>query len=162
MYLAWRGTDGRLNLISSVDGGTFDPKVTYDIQVKTSPSLVAANMYLYVCWEDTGAQSHVVAGYYDPSHPKSLDGVITLTATSQQPVGVSGAGVPAPWVNMAWRSASDAHILLGVFEGDATVHHVVTTAQTTLYTPALFDSAYMSWTGTDAAQSVNVSQITNI
>ena len=63
---------------------------------------------------------------------------------------------------MAWRGVGDARIRLGVFEGDATLHHVVTTVQTTPYAPALFDSAYMSWTGTDTAQSINMSQVTNI
>jgi len=72
-------------------------------------------------------------------------------------VGVAPAGVPQPYARVAWSTASDALINLGVFEGDPVLHNRVTTAQTTPYGPTLFDGAYMIWTGTNAAQNVNVS-----
>jgi hypothetical protein len=156
LYLSWRGTDGRLNIISSADGSTFNTKVTYGITVRTSPSLVSADMYLYVFWEDVSASSPIVVGRYNPANPASLSPVVTLTATSQLPVGVAKAGVAAPDVVVAWRTASDAHIQLGVFVGGPVLSNALTTAQTTPYGPALFEP-FMSWTGTDAARSVNVS-----
>jgi hypothetical protein len=157
LYLSWRGTDGRLNIMSSVDGSTFSSKVTYGINVRTSPSLVGANMFLLVFWEDTSASSHIVVGRYDPQQPADLSDVVTLTASSQLPVGVASAGIPQPYARVAWRTANDAHINLGLFEDSPVIQHPVTTAQTTPYSPTLFDGAYMIWTGTNAAQNVNVS-----
>ena len=156
LYLSWKGTDGHLNIISSADGSTFNTKVTYGVTVRTSPSLVSADMYLYVFWEDVSASSPIVVGRYNPANPASLSPVVTLTATSQLPVGVAKAGVAAPDVVVAWRTASDAHIQLGVFVGGPVLSNALTTAQTTPYGPALFEP-FMSWTGTDAARSVNVS-----
>ena len=160
MYLSWRGTDGRLNMISSANASTFNTKVTYAIPVRTSPSLVAVNVYLFVAWEDMSAGSHIVFGQYNPSNPPVLSSVVTVASTSQLPVGLFPAGVPSPYSRVAWRTAGDAHIRLAVFEGGQFLHNPVYTAETTLYGPALY-SPYMSWTGTDPAQSINVS-IANI
>lgn len=157
LYLSWRGSNGRLNIISSADAIHFDTKVTYGITVRTSPSLVNADMFLYVFWEDASASSSIVVGRYDPSQPTNLSIVVT-TSTSQLPVGVAKAPVAAPDVVVAWRTASDAHIRLGIFEGDSVLHNSVTTAETTPYGPALSEP-FLGWTGTDAAQSVNVSSV---
>jgi hypothetical protein len=156
LYLSWRGTDGRLNLLSSVDGSTFGSKVTYGITVRTSPSLAGADMYLYVFWEETSASSHIVFARYDPSQPTDLQEVVTVASTSQLPVGLAPAGVASPYVVVAWRTATDAHVRTAIFEGGPFLHNPVYTTETTNYGPALY-SPYMSWTGTDAAQSVNVS-----
>jgi hypothetical protein len=156
LYLSWRGSDGHLNIISSADAIHFDTKVTYGITVRTSPSLVNADMFFYVFWEDTSASSSIVVGRYDPAQPANLSVVVT-TSTSQLPVGVSKAPVAAPDVVVAWRTASDPHILLGIFEGDSILHNPVTTAETTSYGPALSEP-FLGWTGTDPAQRVNVSQ----
>jgi hypothetical protein len=158
LYLSWRGTDGHLNIISSADATHFDTKVTYSIAVRTSPSLVNADMFLYVFWEDVSASSSIVVGRYDPSQPPVLSMVVTLTSTSQLPVGVAKAPVAAPDVVVAWRTASDAHILLGIFEGDSVLHNPVATAETTPYGPALSEP-FLGWTGTNAAQNVNVSSV---
>lgn len=158
LYLSWKGTDGRLNLISSSNGTTFGSKVTYGITVRTSPSLVEANVYMYIVWEDTSADSHIVFGRFDPARPGVLSPVVTLASTSQLPVGVIHASVPAPYVWVAWRTADDSHIRLGVFEGGQFLHNPVYTTQTTSYGPAL-TLQFMGWTGTDAAQTVNVSPV---
>lgn len=159
LYLSWRGMDGRLNLISSADGHIFGSKVTYGITIRTSPSLASANMYLLVFWENMTASSHLVVGRYDPTQPGNLTTIVTMTSTSQLPVGVAQAGVPQPYARVAWRTVSDARIRLGLFTGITTMQHYTTTTQTSLYGPTLFDGAYMVWTGTNAAQSVNVSRI---
>lgn len=159
LYLSWRGMDGRLNIISSGNGRTFGSKVTYGMTIRTSPSLAGANMYLLVFWENMTASSHLVVGRYDPSQPGNLSAIVTMTSTSQFPVGVAQAGVPQPYARVAWRTVSDAHIHLGLFEGITTMQQYTTTTQTTLYGPTLFDGAYMIWTGTNAAQNVNVSRV---
>jgi hypothetical protein len=157
LYLSWRGTDGRLNLISSADASTFNTKVTYNIAVRTSPTLQTANSVLFVAWEDTSASSHIVFAQYDLSNPAALSAVVTTTTSSTLPVGLFTAGVAAPDLRVVW-TGSDAHINLGIFEGDQNLHNTVATTQTTSYGPALY-APYMGWTGTDAAQSINVSQV---
>ncbi|HZR40264.1 MAG TPA: hypothetical protein VFB12_09125 [Ktedonobacteraceae bacterium] len=159
LYLSWRGTDGHLNLISSVDGSIFGSKVTYGIPIRTSPSLAGADMYLLVFWQDLSASSHIVVGRYDPMQPANLSAVVTLASTSQLPVGVAQAGVPAPYARVAWRTAGDAHIRLAIFEGGQFLHNPVYMTETTRYTPTLFDGASLCWTGTDAAQSIHVSAV---
>ena len=136
-YLSWRGTDGRLNLVSSADASTFGSKITYNIAARTGPSLVTASGYLFVGWEDVSASSYIVIGRYDPSHPATLSAVVTLASTSQLPVGLAPAGVPDPYVDVAWRTATDAHVRLAIFEGGKYLHNPVYTSQTTPYGPAL-------------------------
>ena len=158
LYLSWRGTDGHLNIISSADASTFDTKVTYSATVRTSPTLQTANTSLFVTWEDTSANSHIVFAQYNPSNPPVLNAIVTTTATSTLPVSLFTAGVPAQNLIVAWRTATDAHINLAIYQGDQNLHNQVTTPQTTPYGPALY-MPYLSWTGTDAAQSINVGQI---
>jgi len=156
LYLSWRGLDGHLNIISSADASTFTTKVTYGFVVRTSPSSVAKNMFLFVAWEDMSANSHIVFARYDPSQPTDLQDVVTVASTSQLPVSLAPAGVASPYVVVAWRTATDVHVSTAIFEGGPFLHNPVYTTQTTNYGPALY-SPYMSWTGMDAAQSVNVS-----
>lgn len=110
-----------------------------------------------MAWEDTSASSHVVFTRYNPANPPVLDAVVPTTTSSAFPVSLFSAGVPAPYLRVVWRAA-DAHINLGIFEGDSNLHNQVTTAQTTPYGPALY-MPYLGWTGTDSAQSINVIQV---
>jgi hypothetical protein len=157
LYLSWRGEDGRLNIISSANASAFNTKVTYSATVRTSPTLQTANAFLFMAWEDTSANSHIVFAQYNTANPPVLNAVVTTTATSTLPVGLFTAGVPAPDLRVVWI-ASNGHITLGIYEGDSTLHNVTTTVQTSPYGPALY-MPYLSWTGTDAARSVNVSQV---
>lgn len=121
---------------------------------------MAASGYLFVGWEDMSASSYIVIGRYNPSQPATLSAVVTLASTSQLPVGLAPAGVADPYVNVAWRAATDAHVRLATFEGGQYLHNPVYTSQSTPYSPALAlqgSVSYMSWTGADAAQSINVS-----
>ncbi|HET9999324.1 MAG TPA: hypothetical protein VFQ36_00435 [Ktedonobacteraceae bacterium] len=161
LYLSWRGTDGRLNIISSADARTFDTKVTYNIAIRTSPAVGAADNALFIAWGDTSASSFIVVGTYQPSQPTNLT-MVTTTSTSQLPVGLSSVGVPAPYIEIAWRTASDTHIHLGTFEGTPAIQNQVITAQTTPYSLTLANiggTRYLCWTGTDTAQTINVSPI---
>jgi hypothetical protein len=152
LYLSWMGTDGRLNIISSADASTFNTKVTYNISVMNSPTLQTADGVLFVAWEDTS--SHIVFAQYNPSNPGTLNAVVITTSTSTLPVSLFTAGVAAPDLRVAWVD-SNAHINLGIYEGDSTLHNVIITTQTSPYGPALY-MPFLSWTGTDAAQSVNI------
>lgn len=159
LYLGWTGVNGHLNLISSVDGSTFGSKITYAAIARTSPSLAGAGV-LSIVWESVNiaTESIIVAQVSDPLHTTTLNEVVT-NANSQIAVGIASAGVPEPWLRMAWRVSTDGHIRLGVFESNPVIQNYVYTSQTTLYTPTLFDGAYLIWTGTDNNQSINVSQV---
>jgi hypothetical protein len=157
LYLSWRGMDGRLNIISSANASTFNTKVTYSTTVRTSPTVVAKN-YLFVAWEDMSASSHIVFAQYNPSNPAVLDAVVAVASTSELPVSLFPAGVPNPYLRVAWRTATDAHIRLAIYEGGQYLPNPVYTVETTSYGPALY-APYLCWTGTDAAQSINVSQV---
>jgi hypothetical protein len=160
LYLSWRGTDGHLNIITSIDGSHFGPKVTYPFVIRTSPSLMASDNSFFVAWEDMSISSHIVmASSNDPLHLTNLTNVVTTTSISQLPVGLESAGAPAPFVMVAWQNASDARIHLGLFEGDSVFHNAVTTTQTTAYGPAFYPNSSLplvNWTGTDAAHHINV------
>ena len=163
LYLSWQDVNGNLNILSTADAIHFNTKVTYDIAVRTSPTLVSTPFYLFVGWEDTSANSYITIGRYDPSNPANLSVVVT-TASSQFPVGLTFAGNAGyPGLRVAWRSTTDAHIHLGLFGGAPTLQGTVTLAQTTLYGPALTVAGrggpFLSWTATDTAQTVNVSPV---
>lgn len=152
LYLSWMGTDGHLNIISSADASTFNTKVTYNIAVMNSTTLQTADGVLFVAWEDTS--SHLVFAQYNSSNPATLNAVVTTTTTSTLPASLFTAGVAAPDLRVAWID-SNAHINLGIYEGDSTLHNVVTTTQTSPYGPALY-MPFLSWTGTNTTQSVNI------
>lgn len=156
LYLSWRGTDGQLNIISSADGITFDTKVVYNTQILTSPTLAPTPLFLEIGWEQASTQAIVIA-QYSTSHPLTLSAIVTTTSSSSLPIALSFAGVAGyPALVMAWRTASDAYILLGYFGGTPTIRGIVNTGQTTPYGPAL-ERPWLSWTGTDGLQSVNLS-----
>jgi len=157
LYLSWRGTDGRLNIISSADAHTFNTKVTYNIAIRTSPTLQTSNGVLFVAWEDTTTQSHIGFAQYNPSSPAILSAEIITTSSSMLPVALFTAGTANPDLRVAWTGVGK-YINLGIYEGDDVLHNVVTTTQTSAYGPALY-MPYLSWTGTDAAQSLNMQQV---
>lgn len=129
--------------------------------IRTSPTLGAADNVLFIAWEDTSPNSYITIGRYDPSNPANLSIVVTK-ASSELPVGLTDVGVPAPFIEVAWRTAGDAHIQLGTFEGTPELHNLVSTDHTTAYGPTLANAGgtrYLAWTGTDVARSINVSQV---
>jgi hypothetical protein len=160
LYLSWRGTDGHLNIITSIDGSHFGPKITYPFVIRTSPSLMASDNSFFVVWEDMSVSSHIVfASSNDPLHLTNLTNVVTTTSTSLLPVGLESAGAPAPFVMVVWQNASDARIHLGLFEDGSVLQNLVTTTQTTAYGPAFYPNSSLplvSWTGTDATHHINV------
>jgi hypothetical protein len=161
LCLSWRGTDGRLNIISSANGTTFNTKVTYSIAILTSPTLVATPFFLEIGWEEPSShpinQTFIVIAQYNLANPGTLSVLVSTTQTSSLPVALDFAGVSGyPSLVVAWRTASDARIQLGFFNGTPVLSGIVTTAQTTPYGPGLA-RPLLSWTETDPLQHVNVS-----
>lgn len=158
LYIAWRGTNGHLNMISSTDGTHFGSKEVDAVVIKTSPTICdgSTDEYLLLAWEETSSGSPITV---------SLDfsEQYTLTSTSQLPVSLAPVNNAPPfWFHVAWRTTTDAHIRIGTSELGPVLKDPIVTTETTPYGPALTLSGgitYMSWTGTDAAQSVNILQL---
>jgi hypothetical protein len=158
LYLSWRGTDGRLNIISSADAHAFNTKVTYSIQIRTSPTLFAQSN-LFLIWEESSSSAHIVVGQYSTSHPSSLTSTVTTTSTSTLPVGVeNGPESSNPRLQFVWRTASDSRIRSGVWTGSANLTGITVTQQTTDFGPTI-DGGALCWTGNNAARNVNVAPL---
>ena len=157
LYLSWRGTDGRLNIISSANASAFNTKVTYNITVRTNPTLQESDGILFMAWEDTSAALHLVFAQYNPANPPALSGMVTTTTSTMLPVGLFSAGVAAPDLRVVWTD-NHARINWGIYVRSPNLVNTGVTTQTSPYGPALY-MPFLGWTGTDAARSVNVMQV---
>jgi hypothetical protein len=59
LWISWAGTDGRLNLMSSADGVTFDHKVVLDERTSAQPALAVHNGRLAIAWTGGGNKINV-------------------------------------------------------------------------------------------------------
>ncbi len=59
VWVAWTGTDRRLNVMSSPDGLSFDHKVTLDERSATQPALSVHNGRLLIAWTGSGNRINV-------------------------------------------------------------------------------------------------------
>jgi len=132
------------------------PATVSSQQAYSAPAMMVWNGTVYVGWTGRNAAHNLNLMTYDPAQPSDLKEVVTVASTSLLPVALAPAGVASPYVVVAWRTATDAHVRTAVYEGGPFLHNPVYTTETTPYGPALY-SPYMSWAGTDAARSVNVS-----
>jgi hypothetical protein len=79
-YLAWTGTDGRLNLVRSTDGLHFQDKIILSERSRhmASPSLTVFEGKLYLAWN--GADQHV--NVMSSSDGRNFGNKVTLGETS--------------------------------------------------------------------------------
>jgi hypothetical protein len=59
LWIAWAGTDRRLNVMSSPDGVSFDHKVVLDERTSAQPALAVHNGRLAVAWTGGGNRINV-------------------------------------------------------------------------------------------------------
>jgi|GEM_PF-4318463 len=59
VWMAWTGSDRRINLMSSVDGTTFDQKVVLDERTSAQPALVSHNGRLVLAWTGGGDKVNI-------------------------------------------------------------------------------------------------------
>jgi hypothetical protein len=59
LWLAWAGTDRRINIMSSADGVRFDQKFTLDERTGVQPSLAVHGGRLVVAWAGGGDRINV-------------------------------------------------------------------------------------------------------
>lgn len=59
LWVAWAGTDRRLNLMSSPDGFSFDHKVVLEERSSAQPALAVHNGRLVIAWTGGGNRINV-------------------------------------------------------------------------------------------------------
>ncbi len=59
LWLAWTGTDRRLNVMSSPDGVSFGQKMVLDERSSTQPALAVHNGRLVIAWTGGGNRINV-------------------------------------------------------------------------------------------------------
>ncbi len=59
MWIAWSGSDRRLNVMSSPDGVAFDQKVVLDERSSVQPALAVHNDRLMIAWAGGGNKINI-------------------------------------------------------------------------------------------------------
>jgi hypothetical protein len=59
LWVAWTGTDRRLNIMSSADGSNFDRKFVLDERSSAQPALAVHNGRLVIGWTGGGKEVNV-------------------------------------------------------------------------------------------------------
>ncbi len=83
LYVAWTGTDGRLNVISSADGVNFANKVILANTSHVGPALAVFNGRLYLGWTDTNGYLNVASS----ANGTSFSTKVTLSDMSDLSLG---------------------------------------------------------------------------
>jgi hypothetical protein len=105
LYLAWTGTDGRLNVARASDGLHFEDKVTLSERSRelAAPPLTAFDGKLYLAW--TGVDQHL--NVMSSSDGRSFDSKVTLGERSL--VGGPALAVYGGKLYLAW-TGTDRHV----------------------------------------------------
>jgi hypothetical protein len=149
LYLAWTGTDKRLNLISSTDSGvTFGPKVIYPEQSLGARALCALQGDLYWAW--TGLDGTLYFGNNKDKFPMNESSPYSpALASLARPLSLNGR------FYLAW-SGNDNALNLKVWQSDGTSTNNQRYPETlTAAAPALTvmcDDLYIAWRGADNDQ----------
>lgn len=165
LYIAWTGTDGRLNVASSFDEGkTFGNKVTLAETSGAAPAIAAAGRTLYLSWSGTD-QDHHLNVIESKDGGRSWVGKVTLgeTTTQQPALAVTGNAAHGT-LYVAWTGTDSDHHLNYLhsptdhlaFSGKQTI------ADTSIAGPALGvynQHVYISWAGTDPEHHLNVAPL---
>lgn len=78
LFVAWTGTDGRLNLISSTNGRDFGNKVTLSEMSNTAPALTDFRGKIYIAWRGTDGRLNVMSS----TNGRDFGEKVTLGETS--------------------------------------------------------------------------------
>lgn len=149
LYLAWTGTDGQLNVISSSDGTTWTNQVTLGQHSNTAPALIASSNSLSLVWTGTDGKLNVIFS----SDGKSWINQVTLSQTSD--LAPASAAGPFQVQVIALNGASGIlSTLSGIAIGDGSANQLKPTSKQepalTFYQGLL----YLSWT--DDTGNLNV------
>ena len=165
LFLAWTGTDTRLNVISSADGVNWSGKQTLNETSPTEPSLVSHNGVLYLLWNGTDSANKLnIIESHDMG--ASFSNKITLGETSDHhPAMTFGAdGLP----RLSWTGSGNALLNELISETGTTNGFAATPAYKRMFSDtgangpslcAFRGRAFVGWTGTDHDNRVNVAEL---
>jgi hypothetical protein len=141
-YLAWTGTDGRLNLVRSSDGLHFQDKITLSerSQHMASPSLTVFEGKLYLAWN--GADQHL--NVISSSDGRSFGNKVTLGETSYVGPVVAAYGGK---LYLAWTGTNRFVNVISSSNG-TNFRDKVTLSETATDSPALAafqGKLYLAW-----------------
>jgi len=153
LYLAWTGTDGRLNVMSSDNGRDFTNKVTLGETSNVAPALVDYEGRLYLAWTGTDGRLNVMRS----DNGRDFTNKVTLGETS---VHAPALVVFSARLNIAWTGTDGRLNIMSSLDGlkfgdPAQGDEKVTLADTSIAAPALSrlvnlrGGGYIAWTGAD-------------
>jgi hypothetical protein len=176
-YMAWRGTDNRINVESSPDGVNFDPNTKRTLSETTSAAPALATFFanggkvpiIALAW--TGTDHHLYVEYsYDglafDAVTKSTLGGTTLAGNGPalSPYGVNSGKTNG--LAIAWTGTDNqlnvAYTTVNTFGGDLKLRFspAYPLGQTSPYGPALAEDALggleIGWTGMDHQHRLNI------
>src|SRR5207249_6005699 len=104
-YIAWTGTDFRLNVMSSADGHTFANKVTLGETSDSAPALCFAGTKLYLIWQGRDANSSL--NIMESTNGTAFTNKVTLGDSSD----FRPAMTKAAKLELAWTGRDAGHHL---------------------------------------------------
>jgi len=152
LYLGWTGTDGRLNVMSSLDGVNFESKVTLEDTSNVAPVLKDFTGRLYIAWTGTDGRLNVMSS----SDGVNFGGKVTLGETS---FAAPALEVFSSRFNIAWTGTDGRLNIMSSLDG-VNFGDKATLAETSIAAPALsrfrslVGGGYIAWTGTDKRLNV--------
>jgi hypothetical protein len=165
LFIAWTGTDSRLNVMSSADlGATWQNKQTLNETSPTEPAIAVFGGKLILMWNGTDFENHL-------NFIESADGIhwsnkITLGDTSGHHPGMILGPDGIPY--FCWAGSNNNLLNLMHSENGSTSGFVASPN----YKRTFYDSAsngpclctfrghvFIGWTGTDSSGYVNVARL---
>jgi hypothetical protein len=174
LYLAWTGTDGRINLASSSNGRAFAGagtatdagagRITLPDTSTAGPAVAADEGMVYLAW--VGAAGHLVVGRSSAAGFAPMGELVGgkpqvgIAETSAASVGLA---VGAGRLFVAWRGGDQRINVMSAATGAAAFDDAskLTLSETTLGPPALAvveGKLFLSWTGPD--RRLNLAELT--
>jgi hypothetical protein len=166
LYLAWTGTDGHINVVSSSNGRAFadTDRVTLPDTSTAGPAVAADESTVYLAW--VGADGHLVVGRTIAAGFARMGGVVTGTPAAAM-AGTSDASVALAVgggrLVVAWRGGDQRINVMSAATSAAAFDDAgkLTLSETTLGPPGLAfveGKLFLSWTGPD--RRLNLAELT--
>jgi hypothetical protein len=166
LFLAWRGTDGALNMIvSNDDGASFTGKRTFGETTDAAPALASHNGHLFIAWRGSGnndiniARVSLFANTNGEFGIEELEGKVTLDERTDLSPAIASHGGR---LFLAWKGSGNDQINLRASNDDGATFPVKRVLdETTDKAPSLASSGdrlLIAWEGSGNDQ-INVAQI---
>jgi Peptidase A4 family len=163
LYLAWKGDDDLLNIITSTDDGNdFRGKVTLSEASSDGPALASDGQDLFLAWKGDGNDDlNVAMVAFDANNfPTGIDPTTKRTLTEQSPNRPALAMLRGR-IFIAWKGGDDhLNIKVSSDHGNSFTNKLVTSEKSAA-APALGnagDNLFIAWKG-DGNDNLNVAEV---